>query len=81
MEDIFNRIANTIKPTDIYISAEIEVLKYSMEIDHVVYLYNDKRRVLYIDHSDFSRVMVYFELQKFTINSVVKTDSQYLISF
>jgi len=64
-----------------YISAEIEVLKYSMEIDHVVYLYADRRRVLYIDHGYFNAVMNYFELSRFEINSVVRTDSQYIISF
>lgn len=64
-----------------YISAEIEVLKYTLEIVHVVFLYTDGRRVIIIDHAYFNSVMDYLEVQGFTLNSVVRTESQYLISF
>lgn len=64
-----------------YISAEIEVLKYTLQIEHVVLLHTDGRRVIAIEHKDFKTVMDYFEVQEFTLNSVVKTDSQYIISF
>lgn len=63
------------------ISAEIEVLKYTLKIEHVLLLYTDGRRVVAIDHKDFKTVMDYLEIQEFTLKSVVKTDSQYLISF
>lgn len=64
-----------------YISAEIEVLKYTLQIDHVILIYTDGRRVIAISHSNFKTVMDYLEIQSFTINSIVKTDTQYLISF
>lgn len=64
-----------------YISAEIEVLKYTLQIEHVALLYTDGRRVIAIDHKDFKTVMDYLEIQEFTLSSVVKTESQYLISF